>query len=271
MPIFSWILIIICALVILAIIIKKFPALALLDVNSIPGEKEARFKDQIIQQKVERDISRVSGLVARAYLALSRYIGRLFHTTQAQLKKLQISYKSTAKISQSERESLINSLLASSDDLLKKENVDEAEEKLLEVISLDQKNCLAFFKLASLYEDEKKWLEARQTYEHALKLAKQCEKEEEGLTDLTIQEIYFSLAYVEKETGDLEAALENIREALEREPNSPRYLDLILDLSIMKKDKGLAWTYFNKMSTINPENNKLQTWREQIMALGEDN
>lgn len=263
----AWILIIVSILLILFVVLKKFPALALLDVDSLPGEKEARFKNQIIKQKVERDLSRISGFFGRFYLSLSRYISRFFENTQAQLKRRRINYKSVENISQEDREKMINSLFISSDELLKKEDFLGAEEKLLEAISLDQKNCLAFFKLATVYEDQKKWPEARQTYEHSLKIAKQAMKNNEGLKEVNISEIYFSLSFVEKEDGYLEAALENIHEALEHEPNNPRYLDLILDLSIMRKDKELALVFLEKLALVNPENNKLSEWQEKILNL----
>ena len=263
----AWILIIVSILLILFVVLKKFPALALLDVDSLPGEKEARFKNQIIKQKVERDLSRISGFFGRFYLSLSRYISRFFENTQAQLKRRRINYKSVENISQEDREKMINSLFISSDELLKKEDFLGAEEKLLEAISLDQKNCLAFFKLAAVYEDQKKWPEARQTYEHSLKIAKQAMKNNEGLKEVNISEIYFSLSFVEKEDGYLEAALENIHEALEHEPNNPRYLDLILDLSIMRKDKELALVFLEKLALVNPENNKLSEWQDKILNL----
>lgn len=263
----AWILIIVSILLILFVVLKKFPALALLDVDSLPGEKEARFKNQIIKQKVERDLSRISGFFGRFYLSLSRSISRFFESTQAQLKKRRINYKSTENISQEDREKMINSLFISSDELIKKEDFSGAEEKLLEAISLDQKNCLAFFKLAAIYEEQKKWPEARQTYEHSLKIAKQTMKNEEELKEVSISEIYFSLSFVEKEAGYLEAALENIHEALEHEPNNPRYLDLILDLSIIRKDKELALVFLEKLASVNPENNKLSEWQEKILNL----
>ena len=67
--------------------------------------------------------------------------------------------------------------------------------------------------------------------------------------------------------GELETACENLREALDLEPNNPRYLDLILDLSIMKKDKEEASRYFEKLAAVNPENQKLADWKEKIDSL----
>ena len=121
--------------------------------------------------------------------------------------------------------------------------------------------------MAAIYEEQKKWPEARQTYEHSLKIAKQAMKNNEGLKEVNISEIYFSLSFVEKEDGYLEAALENIHEALEHEPNNPRYLDLILDLSIMRKDKELALVFLEKLALVNPENNKLSEWQDKILNL----
>jgi tetratricopeptide (TPR) repeat protein len=256
-------LVIICLIVILAIILKKFPALAILDINNMPGEKEAKFKEQIIKQKVERDLARFGSTFARAWLFISRHVSNFLKSSQDQLKKIKISYKSLAKIPLAEKQKMIKDLFIAYADSLK-DNMEVAEEKLVEIISLDQKNLLAFFKLASLYDEQKKWSEARQTYEYALKLARQHKNDETIMADLTRQEIYFSLAWVEKESGDIEAALENIREALELEPNSPRYLDLILDLSIIKKDKELALASLEKLAAVNPENQKIEEWRNVI-------
>ena len=66
----------------------------------------------------------------------------------------------------------------------------------------------------------------------------------------------------------MEDAKQNIQEALDLEPNNPRYLDLILDLSIMKKDKESALYYLEKLAEVNPENNKLNELSERIEAIG---
>ena len=267
LTIISLILIGLCLIVILAIVLKKFPALAILDVNNLPGEKEAKFKDQIIKARVERDLNRLSGGISRVWLVVSKRVNNFLKSAHDNLKKVKLNYKTSARIPWPEKQKKIKDLFSTLEDLFKKESYNEAEEKLVEIISLDSKNLVAFFKLGSLYDLQKKWSEARQTYEYALKLARQFKSDAEIMGEITRQEIYFSLAWVEREVGDLEAALENIREALELEPNSPRYLDLILDLSIIMKDKELAEEYFAKLANVNPENNKLSDWQEKIEKL----
>jgi Tfp pilus assembly protein PilF len=261
----SFIVIIIALAVILAVIIKKFPALAILDVANVPGEKEAKFKEQIIKARVDRDVSRLTGWFGRFWLEFSRRWHSLLQTQQANLKKIKASYAANLRMPWQEKQKRLQVLAGEAQEAIKKEDNGMAEEKLMEIINLDRKNLLAFVQLADLYTSQRKWLEARQTYEYALKLAKHRGKADTG--EIYIQEIYFSLAGVDKEAEDLAAALENTRNALDLEPNSPRYLDLIIDLSIMRKDKDLAMEFWNKLATVNPENQKLEEWKEKIENL----
>lgn len=253
--------------VIIVIAVRRFPALAILDVNNMPAEKEAKFKDRIIKQKVERDMNRWTGFLGRAWLFVNRKLSRFLQFHQKRLRRIKAGYRQENGLSWAQKQKQLKTTLAIADDLIKDEKLSEAEEKILEAISLDPKNSNAFFKLGNLYKYQKNWLEARQTYGHALKLIRQFKGRESDSEGVAIQEVFFSLAETEKEAGDLEIALENVREALDREPNSPRYLDLILDLSIMKKDKGLALESWEKLAEVNPENNKLGSRREEIEAL----
>jgi tetratricopeptide (TPR) repeat protein len=263
----SIILICLAAAVILIIVVKKFPAMAILDVANIPGEKEAKFKEQIIKARVERDLSRWTGFIGRFWLFLSKQVSAFLQARQASLKKVKVNYKVSLKMPWLEKQKQIRKLWAEAEEAAGKEDEAAAEEKLVEIISLDQKNLDAFFKLAGLYDNQKKWIEARQTYEYALKLARQSKDKDDIRGDIGAQEVHFALAKVEREAGDLDEALENIREALEIEPNNPRYLDLILDLSIIRKDKNLAQECLGKLAAVNPENQKLEEWGEKIKNL----
>jgi len=269
LTIVSFILIIICLALILSIVLKKFPALAILNVADMPAEKEAKFKEQLLRQKVERDLSRVGGTLGRVWLFLANRWARFLERTHSELKKTKQSYRLGLVLPYAEKQKRIKELKLNVEETLKKEDLATTEEKLIEIISLDQKNLNAFFRLAGLYADERKWPEARQTYKYALKLARQHRDDETVMNELSLPEIYFSLARMEKDCDNLDAALENTREALDLEPNNPRFLDLILDLSIMKKDKALAQETWQKLAAVNPENNKLAAWQEQIEGIEE--
>jgi len=267
LTIVSIVLILICLAVILAIVVKKFPALAILDINNLPGEKEAKFKEQIIKQRVDRDLAKLSGSLGRIWLFFNKQTVDFLKKWQLRLKKVKLNYRLGKRLPWAEKQKIIRGLFLEIDELLKQDNRPLAEEKLIEIIGLDQKNFSAFFKLGELYRLQKKWIEARQTYTHTLKLLRQNKRTEVTATDINPQEIYFSLAELEKEADNLEAALENISEALELEPNNPRYLDLILDLSIIKKDKESATVYLERLVSVNPENQKLGEWKSKIENL----
>lgn len=271
LTVISLILVGLCLAVILAILLKKFPVLAILDVNNLPGDKEAKFKDKIIKQRMERDFSKLGGAIARVFLFINHRFTNFLSSTKNQLKKVKLNYKINTHISWSEKLKRIRELFFETENNLKKENFNEAEDKLVEIISLDDKNLKAFLKLADLYDSQKKFAEARQTYEYALKLAHKHKDDELIVGDVNLSEIYWSLSWVAKELGDLDSAKHNIQEALDLEPNNPRYLDLILDLSIMKKDKEAALRYLEKLAEVNPENNKLADLSEKISALDPEN
>ncbi|MFA5155520.1 MAG: hypothetical protein WC453_03735 [Patescibacteria group bacterium] len=262
-----WIIITLALIVILSILVKKFPALALLNVSSLPGEKEAKFKEEIIKTRVSRDLALVSGFFGRFWLWFYKKLSGLLKERQAQLKKVRANHLANIKMPWREKQQKIRELAVAAQEAIKKEDEDVSEEKLLEIVSLDQKNREAFFALGNLYASQRKWPEARETYEYTLKLVRQPKIEGEAPSDLTPQAVYFALANLAKDTDDPDAALENIREALELEPNNPRYLDLILDLSIMRKDKALAQESLAKLAAVNPENQKLGEWQEKIANL----
>ena len=77
--------------VILMILFKKFPVLAILDVSNLPGDKEAKFKDKIIKQKMERDFSKIGGSIARVFLFVRHRFANFLNSTKNQLKKIKLN------------------------------------------------------------------------------------------------------------------------------------------------------------------------------------
>ena len=61
-----------------------------------------------------------------------------------------------------------------------------------------------------------------------------------------------------------DTALEAVRQAVELEPDSPKYLDMMAEVSIKCRDKQSAEDAFQKLRMVNPENQKLDVLRERI-------
>lgn len=264
---FFLVLTLISLAVIIFILSKKFPVLAVLNVENIPGEKEASFKKEIIKKRVDRDLNRFNSVFIKIWSLVSGKTKKFLSASESNLKKVKASYAKKQRISWSDKNKMIRDLVVEAEDADKKGDVKLAEEKLLEIISLDQKNLRAFYDLGKLYHEERKWTEASQTLRHALKIAAKRKGGDDNSEGLSEAEIYFSLALIGIDADKLDTAFEDISLALDREPNNPRYLDLILDLSIMRKDKETAERFLEKMAAINPENSKLQAWLEEIRSL----
>ncbi len=263
-------LIIVCVIIVIFIILKKFPALAILDVERIPGNKEAKFKEQIIRQRLERDLSRVSVMIAKIWYSVGRFLANFLGSRYQRLKNLKDEYRRQKKVSLVDRQEKMAELLAIAKQAIKDEDWPLAESQLIEIIALDQKNLGAFLELADVYYQMRKFTEARATWEHSLKLYHQLKKNEELTSEASEQEILFSLADTCRQLEDLDSAINYINDALDVEPNNPRFLDLIFDLSIMRKDKKGATDYFARLSEVNPENQKLVELKKLLDDLEED-
>src|SRR3989339_428113 len=161
----------------------------------------------------------------------------------------------------------IDTIQAEREEELKKNgDSDAAEKKLIEIIGIDSKNLKAFRELGNLYLSRRDFNEAKQTFEHVIKL---FEKEGGGAQDFVkLSDIYFDLASVSRAIESWDNVILNLDKALEIEPNNPRYLDTKLEISIIKKDKKQAQETYKKLAEVNPENQKLNELKKQIDELG---
>ena len=245
--------------VIIYIFGKKFPVLANVDVENIPKEKEARVKEQIISGRLKRSLVKWSAKATRFLRIAHDGSAKAFHSILARLHALRDDYNQKAAIARETPEERARQLFTQALELKNQDDLVEAEKKLIEIISFDSKNREAFELLGEVYLEGKKLNEAKETYKHVLKLA---EAEEEEPAD-----VYFNLAVAERESGNAEAAIRYQKRALKIQPNSPRYLDAMIEVAILAKDKVSAWEALERLKTVNPENQKLEQFASQIKEL----
>lgn len=144
----------------------------------------------------------------------------------------------------------------------------------------------AYKGLSDLYWLMKNYEQAKETLEYALKLSenddflysqlakisfvrgdlKQAEQNYLRSIDLNNQNSanYFDLGWIYLQLEDLPRALDVAKKAVKLEENNPKYLDFLLETSLLIKDKVLAQETWNKLKTVNPENNKLAEFKEKI-------
>lgn len=264
--------------------------LANLDVDNIPAEKEAKFKERIISNRLKRNIIKWTSKFSRNIGPVSLSLRNLLNFIYDKLNQLKSDYKKTfADKGRDSFEQKIEQLFNEAENFKKQENYDLAEKKYIEVIGLDSKNIEAFKQLGHLYLELKNCEEAKQTFQHILKLKiddedtydhlAQIAKEkgnfrqarEDYLKSLKINkqnaQTYYNLATVNRAMGKLAEAAANLKKALNIEPNNPRFLDTMLETSIMLKDKIGALDAYGKLVEANPENQKIREFKKQINEL----
>lgn len=256
------IIILICLAVILAIVLKKLPLLAVFDVNSIPEEKEAETKNKIMEERMERRLKVLYNKIKPFLQLIGNFFQRKVKSGQEKIADLEEKYKSKARkealVTKEEFQSLekrIDLLLDEAKSQVKTEEYDLAEKKYIEILSLDAKNIAAYRGLADLYIAQKQLVEAIATYKHIIKL------------DKTNSQAYFELAEVLVQMDDYDTALNNISKALEVEPVNPKYLDLLLSISIIIKNKEMATEALERLKAVNPENAKIPEFEEKIRSI----
>ncbi|MFH1325932.1 MAG: tetratricopeptide repeat protein [Candidatus Falkowbacteria bacterium] len=282
------ILILISGGVIIYIISKKFPAVVSLDVESIPQEKEKRVKQQIIHNRLKRNLNRGWVSIQRFLKPVTNWISNYIKQTYDKLINLKEHYARTSDIKQGSVDE-IDDLFSSAEEFKRKEAYEEAEKCYIKIISLDSKNIEAFKKLGLLYLEIDKIEEAKSTLEHVLKLTEEDAEVYGNLADITkdkgnlkkskeyyLRSIqlnnengknYLNLAEIYQSSGDNKEAMKAIKQALKIEPKNPKYLDAMFNLSILIKDKADALDAYKIMKAINPENQRLPEMKKEMDAL----
>lgn len=257
------VLILLSFIVIFSIISKKLPQLAILDVENLPQEKENKAKEKLIENRLKRDMANLSqgvlGFLRGVFKRLS-FLSFLKEKLQA-IKEKQVLEKKLADVPKSQR---LEILRRQADESIKKgelEDLQMAEKHLIEAAELDSRNPEVFSDLGDLYLQMKKPAEAKQTFAYVLKLL-------ELIDNKALEaETYFSLATACRLLQDIDGAMNNILESLKVEPNNPRYLNALLETAWQNKNLQIASEALSKLEEVNPENNKLEAWKEKLQEL----
>jgi tetratricopeptide (TPR) repeat protein len=154
---------------------------------------------------------------------------------------------------------------------------------------VDPESVEAYKGLGEAYINMKEWDQARETFEY---MTKHWPQEDEG---------FASLAIVEEEKGNLEAAkdhflhalsinnevveyhidlsdlylrlsdkekaLSSLQKAQALAPNNPKILDQIFTVSILLKNKQLAEEVLIKIKKVNPDHGKLSEFEKKTKSL----
>lgn len=292
------VIIVVCAAVIAVILGRKFPRVANLDVNNLSEEKILQKKKEIIIKRVEERGNRLRENVKKTL----RPLGRVWGDAQTRFRSYFAKVETLLRHEQSvkareqradqdpqEREIKLSHLVQEAEQYLKLGDFEKAENLFISAVKVDPKAASAYRGLGDTYAAKNSLEEARQTYRFLLqlepdddsvlvKLAEIAESQgdlEEAigyyqqavLLNDSFSPRYYHIAELLLRVNQPKTAREAIVAAAELEPQNPKYLDLMTEIAIICGDKELAEKGMNGLRMVNPDNNKLDGFRERIKKM----
>lgn len=285
-------LIVISAGGILVVVARKFAQLTLIDTASLPKEREAKKKHEIIHDRVGR---RLASLGQDALQLILKPFERLQGAFRRQYRKIlaidkQLRHKTLDPAAQRQR---IRDLLDQAGTFMAQGDLSGAEKRYIEVISLDRKHALAYRGLGVLYLGNKQYIQARETLGYLVKIVakggcayakaaqssaperqrvpeaadKRCAESPAEHSEMAKD--YLNLGLTLKSVDDVRQARLAFEGAVIFEPMNPKYLDLLLEACILEANKERAWEVLDRLQAVNPENQKVGSLRERISHLPE--
>lgn len=254
------IIIIVSLVIIIVIVIRKFPSLAAVDTSSVIEIKEAEVKHRLLKDRLKRKIlsimERTKRITTPLWLWIKDVFSDLYKRTVELEKKYQKEKREEPLGETVDTKQKIRGLLNDAESLIDDEDYKEAEKKLIEIISLDKRNIEAYKRLAEIYFKQKQYGQSEEILRHLLRM------------DPENDSFYLQLGEIAQEKGNNELALEYFQKAIDLAPNHPKNLDHLLEIAIILGKQKIAKNTFKKLKEVNPENRKLEEFKEKIESIG---
>lgn len=288
------ILIVLSLGIIVVIIVRKFPQLTLLDVETIPEVIMEQKKDSLLKRRLAEKSKETHKKgqelitpIIRAWkniqLAFRKYFGRV---QMAVLERAEQRKKLEPKEKKMKKKAELLTLIQEGQFAFEQKKWEIAEQKFIAVIKLDPRSETAYLGLGEVYWEQENYTEAKETFLFLLRINPENTSavtrlaeiyEEEGDKEKAIE--YYQQAVILQDNkpnlfarlADLllavnkdDTAWEAIKQAVELEPENPKYLDSLVEISVLCGNKKEAVEAYQKLRMVNPENNKLAVLKEKI-------
>jgi tetratricopeptide (TPR) repeat protein len=242
------------------IFLGKIKTLRMMDVGTIPEEKERQVKERLLLQRFARlQSTKVGGLVRAAHM-IGKDVSRTGRRAVQRLYRLEQYYQKLRKEAEGGEglsEEAGKRLMEEAEELIKQEEYIPAEKKYIEIISHHPKHIKAYEGLGHLYLRSKNLSQARETFQFAERLNEK---------DASVQ---MSLAELELAEERPQVALSHARRAVEIRPRNPRYLDAYIEIAFLVKALEDVKKGVTRLKEANPENQKIAEWEKRMKELSE--
>ena len=270
------------------VLIKKLPVVKMINTDHMIDNNEDQVKTIISEARLKRKLENVfkkfkdvSHPLVNLTKKYSDQMGGKIKLWEGELKQKVVQQTEGAKP--------LLDLLVQADEAKDREDWEMGERLFLEVIRQSPKEIKAYDGLGELYLAAHYWEEAQELYSYLVKhyqanpsyhigLGKALSGQ--GQLDLAKNEfqkcidkgaatsqIFFDLAQIYKDLGQLPEAFEAVSNARKLEPGNPRILDFFIEISILNGRPTDAQSGLDDLRKANPENKKIAQFDKQIIDL----
>lgn len=280
--------IVLACLGIAAIIVRKFPQLTLIDADALPKEKNLLKKREIIHERVQRLLAEKKAALSALLAGPAEKTKNAFSSMSEKIVAIEKKLENKP-MGPEDRIGRANQLVGEAVAAAERGDHAAAEKMLVEAITLDPKNDLAFREAADTYFELKEYDQSVETLRFLLRrLARRgCAHAKSAVQYVfgngevpeqvgecaaaeqhpTIVRDYVLVGTAALAGGEQALAKRAFEATVAFEPSNPRYLDLLLEACILEGDKPEAVAVFGKLQSANPENQKLTDFAVRIESL----
>ncbi len=258
-------IIVVSLILVIAMVIKKFPQVANINVGSIAKEKEGKVINRLITERLKRKVTSTLQAVKEVSQPIADVFGQGFNQLYQKVLELEKTITKKQPLKQIDINQTIKDKLVELQKLSADKDFIRAEDLAIEVIGLDEKNIEAYEYLVDVYVGLKDYKKARETGKFLAKLLGQAPQAESQIHRLA--NCYANLGMIYELEGKNSQSLKHHQKAVALEPNNPRFLDLLLKISIILENKPLAEEVFQSLKQADPDNGKLIELQEQIQTI----
>ncbi len=239
---------------------KKLPKASALDLEAMPVHRQHTRKTSLVEERLRRKAATWRLSLRAFFKPIGAVITKLLRGMFQGLVEKERQYRQAAKGLVPDAESNVTptsvvTTIQEGKALLADHKFVEAEKKFIAAIGSDARAIDAYLGLASVYEDMNNVDDAIATLQFLVQL------------DPKDQSTYRRLADLYRGEQKYEDAMDAAEQALELDPNNPKNLDTFIELAILNELKYKAQSTLDKLSKVNPDNQKLAKYQEEINKL----
>ena len=261
--------------VLVALVWRKLPQLRSIDVQDLPEEQQREMKNKLLTTRLKRAVADVrarTAPVAKSARGMAKSAYDRVHQLEKEYRKKAATNDKAEDVSETPAEDAplsVEDQLAAADGLREVRDYAGAEAAYIAILQEDQNTLVAYSGLSEVYLATQEYAKAAETCEFAIKLVRRkrtgsaaTRKHQEASCRADLGEVY-------RASGKLDLAKNEFEQAVKLQPTNPRYLDLLLKISILLKNKTLAERTLRQLKKVDASNRKLDDLAAQVQSIEE--